>query len=412
MKSFLLYSVFSMLFSICLYAVTPYSKGYVVDNKNDTIYGLLEVGNNSINAQKCMFKDSVNLNEHIYSPEDINSYRFSNGKYYVSKSLTGTDGIKKVFMECLVKGIVDIYYYSDKLDGRYFVDKGDGILVELKNTKFTVVEDDKTYQRNKNEYIAILSQIFQDSPKTCDELMSSELDYKSLTKLVVDYHKDKCTSDQCVVYEKKTNREKARFGIILGLNGVSLTRGKITDREEVFRNIQLNSLVYPSIGVYIELKFPYINNELLFAQYEASFWQEIHTGTTIQTYYSTTTNDMKDTKFNFKNQLLLKYDLSRGKFRPFVETGFYLKFALSSKFELTRTLQYDNSPKVYIDSYSGASPFLVNEIGLVGGVGLKYKVSVKRELFIDLRYNWGGGVISDNHFNSNIVSLNFGLQLI
>jgi hypothetical protein len=412
MKSLFLYFVFSVFFICHLGAASLYSRGYVVDNKNDTIYGLLKLGNNTFNAQKCILKDSTNQNERIYSPEDINSYRFSNGKYYVSMSLTLNEGTKKIFMEYLVKGIVDIYFYSDVSGGRYFVDKGDGILVELKNTKYTVQEDDKTYQRNKNEYIVILGQIFQESPKTCEELMRSELDYKSLTKLVVDYHTDMCTSEKCVVYEKKSNPEKLRFGLLVGLNSVSLTRGKMDDREESFRNLLLSSLVYPSVGIFFELKFPYINNDLLFAHYEASFYQEILRGTSsLQTDNSTVTNEVKDSKFNFKNMLLVKYDLSRGKLCPFVETGFFAKFALSSKFELTRSMQYNNSTHVYSGSYNGTSPFLNNEIGPVAGVGLKYKITDKQDVFIDFRYNWGTGIISDNHFKTNLFSLNLGLQL-
>jgi hypothetical protein len=410
MKSLFLCFVLSILFIFNVDAAS-YSKGYVVDNKNDTIYGLLKLGNNTSNAQKCILKDSINQAEHVYTPVDINSYRFSNGKYYVSRSITIDEVTKKVFLEYLVKGIVDIYFYSDELAGYYFVDKGDGILVELKNTKYTVQEDDKTYQRNKNEYIKILGQIFQDSPRTCEELMRSELDYKSLTKLVVDYHTDMCTSEKCVVYEKKLSSEKLRFGLLFGLNSVSLTKGRVDD-VSFFRNLQLSSVVYPSVGCFAEVKLPYINNDLLFAQYEASFWQEIHKGTTSYlTDNSLVTNDIKDSKFNFKNSLLLKYDLSREKLRPFLLVGFFAQFALSSKFERTQSIQYYNSSNKYIENSNDSSPFFNIEVGPVGGLGLKYKIAEKRELFIDLRYNWGTGVISDNHFKSNLFSLNLGLQL-
>jgi len=412
MKPLFLYFAFSFLFIFYIDAATPYSKGYVVNTKNDTVYGLLRVGNNSFNAQKCVLKDSINHNEQVYTPDDISCYRFSNGKYYVSKSLTANDSTKKVFMEYLVKGIVDIYYYSDISEGRYFVDKGDGILVELKNTKYTVVIDEKTYLRFKTEYITILSQMFLESTKTCEELLRSELDYNSLTKLVVDYHKDMCTSEKCIVYAKKTNPEKLHFGVLLGLNSLSTTKGIIDDREEGFQNLLLGSIIYPSVGIFFEIKFPYINNDLFFAHYEASFYQEILSGTSkIKIDYSTITYEVKDTKFNFKNTLLVKYDLSRGKLRSFVETGLFAKFALTSRFELTKSMQYTKSNHIYSSNFDGTSPFLNTEVGPVAGVGLKYKITDKWDAFIDFRYNWGTGVVSDNHFKTNLFSLNLGIQL-
>jgi outer membrane protein W len=411
MKLVILYFVLALCSVFCLNAVS-FSTGYVVDNKNDTIYGLLKIGSNSFNVHECVLKDSVTQTEHIYSPEEINSYRFLNGKYYVSKLLALDESPKKVFMEYLVKGIVDVYYYSDKLDGRYFVDKGDGVLLELKNTKYLVQEENKTYQRNRNEYVILLGPIFQDSPKTCDELMRSQLDYKSLIRLVVDYHLDKCTSDQCVVYEKKLKSEKLHFGIIVGLNSVSLSKGSDAEGEEYFRNLQLNSIIYPSFGCFVEQKFPYINNDLLYARYEASFYEENHSGVTYsQTEYSSITNEVKDSKFNLKNTLLVKYDLSRGRFRPVVQMGFFGKMALSSKFERRRSMRFNNSDNDYIASYTGSSPFLKDEIGPVAGLGLKYKITEKQVLLVDLRYNWSMGVGSDNHFRTNLFSLNMSMQL-
>ena len=52
-------------------AVSSYSKGYIVSNKNDTIYGLLKFESNLSSAQKCILKDSTNQDEHVYSPDDI-----------------------------------------------------------------------------------------------------------------------------------------------------------------------------------------------------------------------------------------------------------------------------------------------------------------------------------------------------
>jgi len=221
-----------------------------------------------------------------------------------------------------------------------------------------------------------------------------------------------CNSDQCVVYIKKTNKEKIRCGLLVGLSTVSLSKGKVNDDEECFRGLQVNSTIYPSIGCFFELKLPYINNDLLFARYEASFYQESVKGSTsFKTDNSTVSNYVKDTKFNFRNTLLVKYNLSRNKLCPFIETGIFAKLALNSTFERTRSVQQNNSSNVYSVTYTGNSPFLKTEVGPVGGLGLKYKLNNKHDLSLSMRYAWGTGVISDHHFKSNLFSLNLGLQL-
>lgn len=392
-------------------AITDYSKGYVITNHNDTIYGLLQFGGNKHSTAKCILKDSITNQEKQYTPDDILAYRFVDGKYYVSKLLTDSLQSKRVFMEYLVKGIVDIYYFPGNDNGRYFMDKGDGKIIELKNTRYLTEQDDKKYFRYRNEYVTELSQVFQDSPKTCEQLMRSELDYKSLTGLVVSYHKDKCTSEDCVVYKKQLTKEKIHGGILLGVNYGDFSKGK-SNNNDIFKDLLLKSMVYPSVGAFLEMRFPYINNDLLCARLESSVFYETTSGKNkILNRESTGTYSINDKKLSLRNYLLCRLDLGRSKCRPFIDLGVFTKFAISSHSEVNYDLQYTGSSHVYSSFSEGKSNFLKQEAGPAAGLGLKFKINSKRYFYTSFRYSWCLGLVSDYHFKVNLPSLNAGFQL-
>jgi hypothetical protein len=393
-------------------AQSVFTKGYVINNNNDTIRGWIEENNNSSNTSKCIFKLQPEAEKQIYKPADLQSFKLLNGKYFVSRLVTANGQSKQLFLEYLVQGLVNIFLYADEIGLHYLVDKGDGNLLELKNSTYLSEQDGKSYLREKREYVGILSYVFQDSPKTCAEAATKDLDYKSLIKLAIDYHNDLCASDKCIVYAKKPDVIKVHFGLLAGVNYTSLTKGKADDSEIFFQNTQFNSLVYPSLGVFAEVKFPYVNNDRLFARYEASFWQEKHTATNEYLISSTySKNILTDSKFNFLNSLQVKLDLNRAKVRYFIEGGVFLKVALTTDFNRTLITRHDFSENQYTTTYNGPSEFHNLEVGPILGFGVRTKITKKREASLDLKYSRGYGTVSDQHFESNRISLNLGIQL-
>ena len=134
MKKKLLFLGLLIFASTQVFSQKNYKKGFIVNHENDTIHGLINHVGQLAHAKKCNFKKTPESKPVIYTPKDINAYRFQNGKLYVAKKVTIEDQEEvHKFFEYMVDGIVDMYFFRDKDGEHYFVDKGDGKLIPLKN---------------------------------------------------------------------------------------------------------------------------------------------------------------------------------------------------------------------------------------------------------------------------------------
>ena len=119
--------------------------GYIVTYNSDTLRGFIKLKSNFENSKSCIFKTEKNQIPKILSPDDIRAYRIENGKYYLSKEIEIDSLKKKVFLEYLVNGIVNLYYYKDPLNEYYFIEK-DKILSRLSNEGSIVTVKENGHQ--------------------------------------------------------------------------------------------------------------------------------------------------------------------------------------------------------------------------------------------------------------------------
>jgi len=69
-------------------AQSNFKPGYLITNDNDTVYGFVDYRTDQMNAEMCRFRQANDDKTQIYSPEQINGYRFiEEGKFYVSPIL-------------------------------------------------------------------------------------------------------------------------------------------------------------------------------------------------------------------------------------------------------------------------------------------------------------------------------------
>jgi len=107
--------LFCFLFSIN--AQENYSPGYIITNTYDTIRGYIDYKTDIQNAKVCHFKTNLNDEEKSFLPGQIAGYRFTDaGRFYVTKSVKIKDSARTVFLEYLVKGIMNLYYYTEGSD--------------------------------------------------------------------------------------------------------------------------------------------------------------------------------------------------------------------------------------------------------------------------------------------------------
>ncbi|WP_439182049.1 hypothetical protein [Carboxylicivirga taeanensis] len=196
-----------LLISTLSFSQSDYRPGYIVQLNGDTIKGLIDFRGNVRNSQLCNFMNAEGQ-EKQYRPFDIRSYRFTKGKYYVSKKVKHeNDELADAFVEYLVDGEKDLYYYRTAEGNFFLITYNDSTVVTLPYRKTTVVKEGKYYGVQSTQHIGFLKSYFNDAPELSRQIESiTHPNSRNLTKLAKDYHDLKCNSTECIVYSKQDRK--------------------------------------------------------------------------------------------------------------------------------------------------------------------------------------------------------------
>lgn len=238
-------------------------QGYIITLENDTVAGVIDYRSEVRNTHECIFQKAGSEEWTVYKPADIKGYRlYSNGAYYVTKTVDIGKKRQEVFAEYLLKGGVSLYYIATKNDVFYYFEGEDGRTGLIKERDF--LDYNTAERRNIRRHdMDVLSQIFHKSNETVRELWETNYDRKSLTLLTRRYSEQYCGADEeCVQFlydEKKTSSWYARLYV-----GASMKVGSITPRfYGGARNSELKlSESSPNVSVGCELFFPRLSRYL------------------------------------------------------------------------------------------------------------------------------------------------------
>jgi hypothetical protein len=408
------YIILAALFFFAIFELTAQSdfrKGYIIKNNNDTLWGLIDYKGNKANARICIYKKDNESEKQIFTPEEIKNYRFTDNKYYISKSVDIGTKTKQLFLEFLINGVVDIYYYRDNLGEHYLIDNGTDNLYELKNEKREIIINDIKYLKDSKEYIGMLKYYFKESPSISQKAETIDLSHKSLISITHDYHNEVCTNEECIIYEKKLPNNKKRIGILIGLNGLSFVQGKFTEGYYYMRNSQFGFNVFPSIGFFYKKNLPYLNERISF-QYECTYSRvKLQTYNTYVLYPDNLTylNDIRLTHNTLSNTGFFKYEIPKGKIRPTFQIGASVNLSYSTNYLRNEEVKYSTG-EIFYTKRNYDSPFENLNLGFVCGIGLKSKYHNEKDLFLDIRYQKGlFGLLQS--LKTNTYSINLGLQI-
>lgn len=209
------------------FAQADFREGFIINLSNDTVPGFINNRGNLKTLKKCRFKPHMDSDFIDYSPDDIQAFRIFDGGYYVSMDIDRDGQTERVFIEKLVEGIIDVYFFSALNEGYYLMETEDEKLYELKNSKIEVTNDDGTYLRDKKEYIYALRYLMQDSPKSVRKLDNLSFSSNAMIDIAQAYHNDVCEDYDCIVYTKEKIKAKLSIGMHAGYSISSIT---------VFRN--------------------------------------------------------------------------------------------------------------------------------------------------------------------------------
>ncbi len=183
-----------------LYAQTDFRPGFIITNTNDTLYGQIDYRGDRVMGELCKFQS----NDHIitdYTPNDIAAYRFIDSKYYISKEINR----KKVFLEYLIKGQLNVYYLRDDTGDHYFIDKFDMPIVEVPYEEgFRKVGNKEVLYKSKT-HIGVLNYYTQDASGLQPQVnLLKKPEHSKLIKLAENYHYTVCKEgEECIVFERK-----------------------------------------------------------------------------------------------------------------------------------------------------------------------------------------------------------------
>jgi hypothetical protein len=317
------------IFLLCLSDLkgqTDFRPGYVITNENDTLHGLIDYRGDTRNSKICVFKENATSASSEYLPGQIKAYRFSGSKYYVSKNILANGTKKDFFLEFLVNGIADLYYYRDVNNPHYFIEKRDGQLFELNNTEELIKKDDIEYFRQKKEYIGLLKYAFADCPQLFEKINNTVLDTKSLVNITKKYHNYVCDDEKCIIYEKQLPTIKLTLAPFVSMNASFLSIG---NGGYVYETMKFQPSTYPSIGVLLNSSLPSANEKLSF-QVSAEIGQN---------YFYGTGSYVGNNSFNevhLHSTVLMgkggfKYTYPTGRFRPTFMVGAHIAALVDKK---------------------------------------------------------------------------------
>lgn len=407
-KSLLLF--LSVFFSgTALFSQSDFRQGYVINNENDTISGLIDYKGNKASAEICLFKYNSGSDEIRFTPEDIKSYRFTDSKYYVSKKLNADGEEAPLFLEFLVDGIVDVYYFRDNTGENYLIDKGDGKLILLDDKEKEVVVNDTRYLRANKPYVGILKYVFMNSPTVSKEVERISLDHKSLIKVAKDYHAEVCTDRACIIYEKKLPVVRISAGFLLGFNVNSIIyREDLTQPLIMFKTTGFNKSVFPSAGIFAKVGIPTLN-ERIYLQYTGSLGKRSFSMTSDYKGKQDTTAQVHETfnfsQFAFDNTLMFRYEFPGKRIFPVFQAGFFMDCYFSNVFDYH---VFVNDVE-YLFENSKSYPFNNVDFGFAIGAGVTGKIRNRRNVHFNIDYQIGQG-IAPNMPSRNVVA-RLGVQI-
>ncbi len=385
------------------FAQSDFRPGYYLTLRNDTVKGFIEYRGENKNSNSVLFKKDEFSKPVKFEPSEIKAYRFNDGKFYVTKNIETGSEEKMVFLEFLVDGITNLYFYRDLNNYKYFLEDKKGNMLELSNdTKTEKVDGKGEIQTNTNKYIGLLKATFADCKEIQSQIDNVSLGHKSLINITKQYHNYVCDDEVCIVYEKKLSPIKVQFAPVLK-TGISFLQFD----KEFFSNYDFEPAIYPGIGILMNTNIPGIGEkisfeaELDFNKYNFQGKYQVQNGSITENY-----NAYFDI-VSLQPTLSVKYTFQNRKVKPTVAIGGYSDIfaGIDQKVVTVKT----HSDTVYtFESYE--TPLASFVMGGFVQLGCNYEFS-NHTFFTNLRYCYSAKQQKGISTIIQSVNLNVGIFL-
>lgn len=367
--------LYLILFLIQSFIVNGQRGYYVKDS-------LMSIGVNLIdggaikNAQQCQIGEKKKTL--IYSPDEVKEYGFKDGSVYISRIVKINNEEKKVFLERLSKGNINLYYYKDKKGKKFFLEKDSGQLVEVLKKGI----DNSNYKNFLNPYI-------QDCNNVTEALKLVTYSKPSLTKFIDQYNS--CLHKPFPFI---------KYGLIIGYGISKPLNSKISDKvlkNAVFKNDNtFNFGLFADIPIL--LSYFSLHPEMYIQK--NAFSSHYNFGNTV------TDIIMNTTSINIP--LFIRYTYPTLKLRPYVNIGGTFTYNVRNNNAVyTATISNDI---IEIEETNNSNIYSAKQIGYAVGGGIQYNIDYRKSLFFEVRYNNSYGLTKETYGNKSfqcIIGINY-----
>jgi hypothetical protein len=169
--------VISLCFtSVIMFGQITYTKGYIISNVNDTIFGRLEYSKSGLH-DRCVFINEDSKDISYLKPSDINGFYISNDNRFRSVYCDG----RKIFLKIISEGKVNLY--SDDLS--LFVSAKTDSVVELSGGRKEYSSGGEYYSKESSFFKVQLMRCISDTSFN-KRIENLKFDNKQITDLITD----------------------------------------------------------------------------------------------------------------------------------------------------------------------------------------------------------------------------------
>lgn len=197
-----------------LYAQTDFRSGYIINNSGDTLFGEIDYRGDLLMSERCRFKTGEDMIID-YSPDEISAFRFDNSRYFVSKEVND----ENLFLEYLIQGTVSLYFLGNEEDDKFFLEKRDLGIMEIRYEEAIVYRNDQPYLVESTWHNELLTKYMQDVPKLTSRINNIKRpERRILIKLVADYNKAVSNEGEGSIYESKRPKVQLNLEVVSGIS--------------------------------------------------------------------------------------------------------------------------------------------------------------------------------------------------
>lgn len=403
-------TILCVLISNLVFSQTDFREGYVVQS-GDTLKGLVDYRGSQRNATVVTYRASATGNAKIYNPSEIEGFGFiKENKIYESRLVPGTDSLnttQKLFLETLVKGEANLFFYRDKTQkDRFYISKNDDVLEELKLVvrQHTDLTTGKKYIIKDEIYKETLMRAFSNCPSiTKRQVDQVQLAHNPLSKITQQYNM--CMGKE--FFSKAPDKLTLSFGPTLGISSSTL---KFTGQHDFSKSAFEESAPSLSTGLSLNISSPSLS-EKLSIQLELLYTSNKFTSTYTENGIGSSSYKY-DTYFDLhylKLPTQIRYTYPRGKVKPFANAGSMLGYAISHEGETTRTTSLGGTSQSSTSPALGENGIRAFTTGLTAGVGALYYIKSK-PVSIEARYERNAGMSGLLYVSSTVEVVYFMLS--